>query len=422
MKTLEIDALVLGGGVQGLMLLRDLRQQGYSVLLLEINKLGGGQTCHSHVFIHEGHLCRKPSLMREFKEGHDLWQELLAPNLASSSDVRIVLGFDNEIDALEQQSIWKSSKPPLNAEWRRVPDEFGASCLRRAFAARVQALTSEAAVEALINGLTDAVAKVDCIEGFRVQARAVEEVHVEFSGGGGAVIRPGAVVLAAGAGNQALLEKLSVEGASSVQRNRDANLLVLTANDSLELPHLGGHYLVRGNGISIAPRNLDGRVVWLVSDSRVPTASHHAQPQARWLENLYDDLRELAPSLFNNPMKWKWALDRARKAEGWGVYRWPYSGRIEQFGFDNLWTIWPTFLTLAPLLSRRVCEAIRRGPGANGSHHRRAEPLWQIPKRSEEYWKEHLRREQLQDWGEFSRSIGLSGGAAPLGDENVYPS
>jgi glycine/D-amino acid oxidase-like deaminating enzyme len=423
LKQLEIDILVLGGGVQGLTLSRDLRQQhSYSVLLLEINKLGGGQTCHSHVFIHEGHLCRKPSLMREFKQGHDQWQGLLASNLPSPSNVPIVLGFDDELDALEQQCIWKSFKPPLDAERRRVPDEFGTSCLRRAFEARVHVLTSESIVAMLLKGVADSVAKIECIVSFRVQARAVQDVIVRFSGAEDVVIKPQAVVLAAGAGNQELLEKLSVDRASGAQRNRQANMLVLAASGALELPGLGGHYLVRGNGISIAPRYLDGRVVWLVSDSRVSVESHIAQSQARWVENVCDDLRELAPSLFSNPANWKWALHRAKKAEGWQVYRWPYSGRIEQFGIDNLWTVWPSFLTLAPLLSRRVCEEIRKKLGANGRKHPKVEPFWKMPECSEEYWKENLRSEQLQDWNEFSRSNGLDGGTAPPGDDVVYGS
>jgi len=42
MKEIAVDVLVVGGGVQGLMVLRDLSRLGYSVLLLETSKLGGG--------------------------------------------------------------------------------------------------------------------------------------------------------------------------------------------------------------------------------------------------------------------------------------------------------------------------------------------------------------------------------------------
>ena len=50
------DVLIIGGGVMGLWLLNDLRQAGYSALLLEKRELGGEQTCHSHVYLHRGYL------------------------------------------------------------------------------------------------------------------------------------------------------------------------------------------------------------------------------------------------------------------------------------------------------------------------------------------------------------------------------
>jgi flavin-dependent dehydrogenase len=61
-EKLEIDALVIGGGVQGLVVLRELRRAGFSTVLLENRQVGGGQTCHSQVLIHEGTSAVNPRL------------------------------------------------------------------------------------------------------------------------------------------------------------------------------------------------------------------------------------------------------------------------------------------------------------------------------------------------------------------------
>jgi len=417
MKEIAVDVLVVGGGVQGLMVLRDLSRLGYSVLLLETSKLGGGQTCHSHVLIHQGHLCRKPSLASEFKEGFELWRGLLATRFGGGNEIDVVIGFDDEVDAIEQQSIWGAVNPPIQCARRPAPPEFGVSRLKRTFGTSVIALTSDQIVETLVEGLTAITAKIDRPEHFRVKGRSIEEVTVDFPTQPSARIKPGAVVLAAGAGNQALLDLLS-ERASGAQRNRKAPVLVVSGDGQMDLPRIGGFFVIRGNGISIAPREHDGRVVWLISDSRILINASGEQAFIGWFRSLLADLQQLAPALFGFPQKLRWALHMADKSEGGGAYRWPYSGRIEQFGIDNLWTVWPTFLTLAPLLSRRVCDGITLRLPRKGAARMSEEPFWQVPQRSAEYWQRHSHPDNLQAWESFSKHFG--GDGDPEVGENDY--
>ncbi len=51
---IEKDALIIGGGIAGLWMLNRLRADGYDVMLLEKNHLGGGQTIASQGMIHGG--------------------------------------------------------------------------------------------------------------------------------------------------------------------------------------------------------------------------------------------------------------------------------------------------------------------------------------------------------------------------------
>nr|MDQ2695656.1 FAD-dependent oxidoreductase [Pseudomonadota bacterium] len=53
-NVLEVDVLVIGGGIAGLWTLARLRQRGYGALLVEGAALGRGQTICSQGIIHGG--------------------------------------------------------------------------------------------------------------------------------------------------------------------------------------------------------------------------------------------------------------------------------------------------------------------------------------------------------------------------------
>lgn len=50
----HLDAVIIGGGVQGLLALNALTEQGYACALVNDGPLGGGQTLHSHGFLFTG--------------------------------------------------------------------------------------------------------------------------------------------------------------------------------------------------------------------------------------------------------------------------------------------------------------------------------------------------------------------------------
>lgn len=51
---IDVDVLVVGGGIQGLVVLRELTQGGYASALVTTGELGAGQTLHSHGLINSG--------------------------------------------------------------------------------------------------------------------------------------------------------------------------------------------------------------------------------------------------------------------------------------------------------------------------------------------------------------------------------
>ncbi len=51
---IPIDVLIIGGGIQGLVLLRQLTEHGYDCVLVTNSDLGSGQTLHSHGLLNSG--------------------------------------------------------------------------------------------------------------------------------------------------------------------------------------------------------------------------------------------------------------------------------------------------------------------------------------------------------------------------------
>jgi FAD dependent oxidoreductase len=84
----DTDVVIVGGGVQGILVLRMLRALGYDVLLLEGEKLGGVQTLHSEAYLFSGHLfaflagsgTTQGALVDRglFREAVDAWRSILS--------------------------------------------------------------------------------------------------------------------------------------------------------------------------------------------------------------------------------------------------------------------------------------------------------------------------------------------------------
>ncbi|MHC4136936.1 MAG: FAD-dependent oxidoreductase [Planctomycetota bacterium] len=62
-----VDALVVGGGVQGLAILNRLKQEGYSAVLVTNSPLGAGQTLHSHGSLNSGYAHPRSDLRSSLK-------------------------------------------------------------------------------------------------------------------------------------------------------------------------------------------------------------------------------------------------------------------------------------------------------------------------------------------------------------------
>jgi hypothetical protein len=418
----DLDVLIVGGGVQGLWQLRELLNAGYSALLVEKGELGGKQTCHSHAYLHQGHLYNEVSFAERLKEIQPIWDGWLKS--AKSTPVRGSLpsyfGFLNPSYKEKKLQLWES--PQLMLPFKQctsIPSPLKGGVITEVLESPETCLDSTWLVGELVSGVEDHVSQISEVVNITAVNNRIESVELRMLNDHRLTIGPRALVFAAGAGNQSLLDAIKplpvrTIGATKSQQIRKSHMLVIKGKSD-ELEALTGVF--PDLQLFIVSRFSKDSVVWLVSDNNSPTLRNEGdwvRYDASWWLNSPSDgrpfsiieaIQKLAPRFFlDSPDRLRWGVYEAPKAEGvvngGGI---PSEERIEHFGIDNLWTVWPTKLTLAPRASQEIVKeihALLRGgkPCATS--------LWDgwlkiraLPATATESWS----RTPLSEWGDFCR-------------------
>jgi glycine/D-amino acid oxidase-like deaminating enzyme len=359
-----IDVLIVGGGVAGLFTLADLLRQRYSALLLEKDDLGGGQTCHSHLLIHGGHFYKQESLASLLKEAASEWKKWLdvLPPVERAFGPPIH-GFRSLAAARSREALWKR----VGLDHQELPDPphpLSSEGVRFAWHSNEIALRGHSLMSALKSVANDRIGRVDALEFDVSAAERVDRVGATLPGGERIVIRPGAVVFAAGSANQSLVNDVRRAAGrserSDVQQVRQSHMLAIKGTRD-NLPPVTGVFQL-SHTLFIVARKSGDDVVWLVSDERstpVRQARHDDyEGMRRWSEGTFFALRELAPDLFVRPerRRLQWLGYSAPKAEGFTpTGKMPDAWRNERCA-TNVWAMWPSKLTLAPLASRAMVK------------------------------------------------------------------
>jgi hypothetical protein len=258
------------------------------------------------------------------------------------------------------------------------------------------------------------ISRIRSVERINISAEKVTEVEVAMLRGERLIFQPKALVFAAGAGNRGLLERASIEHKAFAGRITGAqqirkSFMLVVKGEKASLEPLTGVF-PRLGGLFIASRDLGSETVWLISDNRsspLSAVEDWMEFDARlWLQPVLASLRKLAPKYFLNPEFYEWGIYDAPKAEGKAASAIPHEERIEKFGLDNLWTIWPTKLTLAPLASSIVKEEIRGWVGSPTPWTYEPEP-WSESRTPAEVALECWRKTPLVSWDQFRRCYSL---------------
>lgn len=367
-QSLSTDILIVGGGIAGLWLNARLRRAGYSTVLVENTALGGVQSMRSQGIIHGGTkyalhgalsgaseaIADMPSLWRRclagegevdlrgvrvLSDAHYLWSPGgLAGNLTSffaskavRSRVAQVKG--DELPPALRDKAFKGKAYRLSELVLDVP-----SLIARLAELAADSLLAGERISALRDG--------NELLGLRVDERE---------------IRAQRVVLAAGAGNEALLRELGLEQPAMQRRPLHMVLVKAPTLKPLYAHCVGGGPKPRVT-VTTHPA-ADGQWVWYLGGD-IAEADGVARDAAAQIAEAQRELGKLLPWIDLSAARWATLrVDRAEPAQS-NLLR-PDSAFLAEQG--RLLVGWPTKLALSPNFADRVFEALQRDgiqPGA----------------------------------------------------------
>ncbi len=361
-SAVELDVVILGGGIAGLWLLDRLRRKGYAAWLIESDSLGCGQTISSQGIIHSGLKYTLDGMLRDsalhIRDMPELWRACLAgrrdPDLR---EVRMrgdhcylwrTSDLGSKLALLGARATLRTRPEPLARDQR--PDVLS-RCPGTVYAipepvvdpASVLAVFAKRHAEALLrsDGPEAVTPGSDTSQGVRLAVRLAGEEAVELSAS--------QVVLAAGGGNEALVERFGLSGVRMQRRPLHMVLLCGT------LPTLHGHCVDRMHTrVTITTdRDAQGRTVWQIG-GQVAEDGVRMKPE-QLVRHARRELLAVLPGLELTGCAWATQrIDRAEAATRTGLR--PDDVYARRFG--RVVVAWPTKLALAPRLAGRVSELL----------------------------------------------------------------
>lgn len=254
----ELDVVVIGGGVQGLLALDVLVEKGYSCALVSDGDLGSGQTLHSHGYLNTGFGMFGPELphasadvvqpyleKRGLELSHD-WMLIPPPNFP--------LFEGHPIATLPTGFVTPPGMTAVGLPDRSLPKR------------RLVEVLSHSHHDRIIRGL----ATVEC------SGDRVESVAVRLSGGGEIVLSTKAVVVAAGCGSKRLLQGLVGHTPQTEQiKHRKVHMICVRApRGSLPTTSVVAMPL----GLMIAAHDREDGVTWYVTPMEMSGPSYDDIP------------------------------------------------------------------------------------------------------------------------------------------------
>lgn len=368
-QTYSTDILIIGGGIAGLWLNARLRRLGYSTLLVERDRLGGGQSVKSQGIIHGGAkyalhgaltgaseaIADMPRRWREalagngeldlrgvriLSESHYLWSPgTLAGNLTSFFASKAVRGRVDQVKGSDlppalQNPKFKGKVYRLAELVLDVP-----SLISRLAELADDSLLSASQIEPLQeNGELCGL----LIDGMPVRAQRI--------------------VLSAGAGTADLLATFGISQPAQQLRPLHMVLAKGPALKPLYAHCLGGGPKPRVT-VTTHPA-ADGQWVWYLGGD-LAEGDGVARDETSQIKAAQKELADLLPWVDQAQTHWATLrVDRAEPAQS-GLVR-PDNAFLADQG--RLLVGWPTKLALAPDLSERVCAALQRDGIQPGQH------------------------------------------------------
>jgi glycine/D-amino acid oxidase-like deaminating enzyme len=355
----EVDVLIAGGGVAGMLVATKLCEQGFRCVLIEPSALAAEQSGHSHGYIHRGYIYLRAEdyLVRQLRSAREQWEEYISkPTQVVPCSKDSLIGFMNGEVAKYATQTWRAAELPLNeineSEWPSALKQTPLTAVYRTdeqsfdFTRVMLNLLARMKTCKLVHGSV-----------VRLSIRKMECCSVEIQVQGNSHrVKARYVVLAAGRGTAEILSN-TLGKFRSVPNVRTSYMLVLKG-EALEpisaiLPE---HQFY---GLFMVSRQDTQGAVWLVSNylsygglcgDRDVAARTWTRATLKTLDKIFPMLKDanISCGIYVAP-KAEFRRDPERLPEG---------KIAEKIGLQNVLAIWPTKLTLSPLIAIEVVEQI----------------------------------------------------------------
>jgi len=370
-QPINVQIVIIGGGIAGLWLLNRLRNQGYHAILLEKQQLGGSQTLASQGIVHGGLKYALNGVLTPASSAIADMPQRWLDCLAGTGE----LDLGNCRVLSPHYYMWSS-----DGYRARLKSFLGS----RALHGRIEALDkTHQPVFFRAQNLPGTVYQLaDFVLDVPVLIRTLAEAHhhcifqaedLRLTGTtsvtvGNTDIQAEKVILCAGEGNEALLGSLKAQttGTSTPAMQRRPLHMVLVSH---EYPHpLYAHCI--GDDFGMTPRMTitthplpDGRQVWYLGGGIAETGVDRTQEEQTAFARR--ELQSLFPDLVLKNAQWQTLrINRAEPATDTGQR--PDSAFVANV--NGLMITWPSKFTLCPDLGDSVLKALEKdniSPPAN---------------------------------------------------------
>ena len=398
-NTVKVDVAIVGGGIAGLWLLNRLRVLGYSVILLESEALGAGQTSKSQGIIHGGMKYALQGMMtnatQSIADMPSIWQQCLAgTGEIDLSEVQVlsskqylwssntlggkISGFLANIALSSQVQALKREDFP---EIFQHPDFKG-----HVYVLNEMVLDVNSLIRKLVKPHQDVIFKMASLKAEHLvfdESGSLNEIQINAEPLDAILVKAEKFIFTAGAGNESLLE--AVKNKSVAMQRRPLHMVVM------KMPFLHPLY-AHCLGMSATPRITitthqahDGQTVWYLGGQLAEEGV--ARDQASQIQMAKKELHSLFPWIdFSSAELASFFIDRAEGLQEDGKR--PDSCTVKEI--ENIIVAWPTKLALAPKLSEEVITLIKQSGIEAHTGDVRALRAWPMPVVTKPIWDELL--------------------------------
>jgi glycerol-3-phosphate dehydrogenase len=356
----NVDVLVIGGGIAGLWTLARLQQAGYKSVLLESQALGSGQTRYAQGIIHGGTkyaltgkltasseaVADMPSRWRACYEGNGELDLTQAELLSDAHYLWSTTSLTSRISGFFASKVMRSRSTELDK--KSLPSIFQHKDFKGQFYRLDEPVFNTLSViRAIAEPLKQSILMIDQEtvntedETLTVQSKAGENYIFHFK----------KIIFMAGKGNQNLLSCFDCN--KPEMQLRPLKMVVVRGglNDMIYVHCLGASVNPR---ITITShRDNQGNIVWYMGGQLAEEGVNKAETQL--IEAAKNELNELIPWLDLKNSEWGvLEIDRAEIKKA-GTTR-PDSFSIEKN--KNVIAAWPTKMALSPALADALLEIV----------------------------------------------------------------